>query len=166
MGVLPHIRQALTLRTVEGAMSYQSVCADWAGSRGSNSGLRFVFTHSIGPPVTAPHGTPRKRMTLRVCFSRPFILPPKVSGLVALGDMRGPGLPGFRLHLGKTSSGRRIGDANEMVTGGTLNLASGVARVALQRLIAVVTVEFEIGIAHRLPTIMRKTAGKSIWKVY
>jgi hypothetical protein len=75
-------------------------------------------------------------------------------------------MAGFRLDMGETGARRRVGYADEMLARRTLDLPPGVARVALQRLIAVVTVEFEIGIAHRLPTIMRKTAGKSIWKVY
>jgi hypothetical protein len=60
------------------------------------------------------------------------------------------GLPEFRLHLGEAGAGRRIRDADEMVAGRTLNLASGVARVALQRLVSVGTIEFEIGFAHKL----------------
>jgi hypothetical protein len=57
---------------------------------------------------------------------------------------------GFRLHVGETSTRRRIGNADEMFAGRALNLPAGVARVALQRLITVGTVEFELGCAHKL----------------
>jgi hypothetical protein len=80
--------------------------------------------------------------------------------------MRGPSLPEFRLHLGETSPGRRIGDTDEMVAGGTLNLASGVARVALQRLVTVGTIEFEIGFAHKLlPDHAQRGLKKYIKKI-
>jgi hypothetical protein len=67
--------------------------------------------------------------------------------------MRCPSLAGFRLHLGETGACGRIGNADEMLAGGTLNLPSGVTWIALQRLIAVGTVEFEVGCVrcvHRL----------------
>ena len=57
--------------------------------------------------------------------------------------MRRPGLAGFRLNMGEASAGRRIGNADEMLAGRALNLPSGMARVALQRLVAVGTIEFE-----------------------
>ena len=62
--------------------------------------------------------------------------------------MSGPGLAGFRLDVGEAGAGRRIGDTDEVVAGRTLNLASGMARVALQRLVAMGTIEFEIGFTH------------------
>jgi len=64
--------------------------------------------------------------------------------------MRGPGLAGFRLDVGETGARRRTGDADEMLAGWALNLPAGVARVALQRLITVGTVEFEFIRAHKL----------------
>jgi hypothetical protein len=61
-----------------------------------------------------------------------------------------PGAAGFRMNVGETCSRRRVGDANEMLAGRTLNLSSGVTRVALQRLVTVGTIEFEFGCAHRI----------------
>ena len=88
-----------------------------------------------------------------------------LSGFLAFRQMRVPGVPGFRLHMGKTGAGRRIGDADEVLAPRTLNLPPGVARIALQRLIAVGTVEFEFSGAHRVHPSMRKTAAKSIKKI-
>ena len=48
----------------------------------------------------------------------------------ALRRMRVPGAAGFRLDVGETGACRRIGDADEMLAGRALDLASGVARVA------------------------------------
>ena len=56
-----------------------------------------------------------------------------------------PGVAGFRLHVGEAGARRRIGNADKMLAGRALNLPAGVARVALQRLIAVGAVEFEFG---------------------
>ena len=78
--------------------------------------------------------------------------------------MRVPGVPGFRLHMGETGAGRRIGDADEVLAPRTLNLPPGVARITVQRLIAVGTIEFEFNGAHRVHPNMRKTATKSIKK--
>ena len=57
--------------------------------------------------------------------------------------MRIPGVAGFRLHMGETGARWRIGNADEVLAGGALNLPAGVARVALQRLITIGTIEFE-----------------------
>ena len=65
------------------------------------------------------------------------------SGFVALRHMRGPGLTGFRLDVGEAGARRRIGNADEMLAGRALNLPAGMAGIALQRLVAVGTVEFE-----------------------
>lgn len=64
--------------------------------------------------------------------------------------MRVPGFSGFGLYLGEPHAGRRIRDANEMLTGGTLNLSPGKLRFAFQRLIAVGTVKFEFVGVHGL----------------
>jgi hypothetical protein len=64
--------------------------------------------------------------------------------------MRGPGLAGLRLDVRESGARRRIGNADQVVAGGTLNLASAVAGIALQRLITVGTVEFEFISAHNL----------------
>jgi hypothetical protein len=61
-----------------------------------------------------------------------------------------PGASGLRLNLGETGAGWRIGDADEMLAGGTLNLPPGELRFALQRLVAVETVEFEFVCVHKL----------------
>ena len=62
-------------------------------------------------------------------------------------------MPDFRLDMGETNPGRRAGNANQMLARRTLNLTPCVARVALQRLIAVRTVEFEFGVVHGLHLI-------------
>ena len=64
--------------------------------------------------------------------------------------MSGPGLAGFRLDMREAGTRRRVRNADEDVASGTLNLSAGMARVALQRLIAVRTIEFEFGRFHRL----------------
>ena len=64
--------------------------------------------------------------------------------------MRVPGTAGFRLDVGETGARRRIGDTDEMLAGRALDLASGMARVARERLIAVRTVEFKFSRVHRL----------------
>jgi hypothetical protein len=56
----------------------------------------------------------------------------------------------------------RIGNADEMLAGRTLNLPTGELGFALQRLIAVGTIEFEFVCAHKLHPIMRKPGTKSI----
>ena len=58
--------------------------------------------------------------------------------------------PGFRLDLGETHARRRIGDADEMLAGRTLNLPSGELWFALQGLIAVLTIELKLGCVHKL----------------
>jgi hypothetical protein len=81
--------------------------------------------------------------------------------------MRRPGLAVFRLDLGEAGAGRRIGDADEMVAGWTLNLPPGELRFALQGLVAVGTIKFEIVCVHKMFVacfykIMRKPGQKSI----
>ena len=78
--------------------------------------------------------------------------------------MRGPSLAGFRLDMGEAGARRWIGNADEMVASRALNLPTRVARVALQRLIAVGTIEFEFGLAHSLHLFMRKRCAESMWK--
>ena len=73
----------------------------------------------------------------------------------------------FRLDMGEAGAGRRIGNADQMVAGRTLNLAAGELWFALQRLIAVRTIEFEFGGAHRLQSpSCANPAAKSISKFY
>ena len=64
--------------------------------------------------------------------------------------MRGPGLAGFRLHLGEAGARRRIGDADEMLARGTLNLPAGELRFAFQRLVAMRAVKLEFVCVHKL----------------
>jgi hypothetical protein len=64
--------------------------------------------------------------------------------------MRGPSLAGFRFDVGETGAGRRIGDSDEMLAGWALNLPPGMARVALQWLIAVGAIKFEFVCVHKL----------------
>jgi len=74
--------------------------------------------------------------------------------------MRRPGLAVFRLDLGEAGAGGRIGDADEMITGRALNLPAGELRFALQRLITVGTIEFEIVCVHRLHLHHAQTGGE------
>ena len=79
----------------------------------------------------------------------------QASSFRSLWNVRGPGLAGFGLNLGETHARGRIGNADEVLAGGTLNLAPGKLRFALQRLITVGTVEFEFRVAHGLHLSMR-----------
>ena len=72
------------------------------------------------------------------------------SGFVALGNMGGPGLAGFRVDVGEARARRWIGNADEMVASGALNLPARVAGIAFQGLVAVGSVEFEFVRAHGL----------------
>jgi hypothetical protein len=76
--------------------------------------------------------------------------------------MRGASLTGFRVDMGEAGARRRVGDADEMVASRALNLPARVAGIALQRLVAVGTIEFEFGVAHRLHPLMRKPTAKSM----
>jgi hypothetical protein len=76
--------------------------------------------------------------------------------------MRGPSLAGFRVDMGEAGARRRIGDADQMVASGALDLPARVARIALQRLVAMGTIEFEFGLAHSLHLFMRRLAAKSM----
>jgi hypothetical protein len=62
--------------------------------------------------------------------------------------MRGPGLTGLRLHLGEAGARRWIGNVDEMIASGALDLPARVARIALQRLLTMGTMEFEFGGIH------------------
>jgi hypothetical protein len=64
--------------------------------------------------------------------------------------MSGPSLAGLWIDMSKTGARRRTGNTDEMLAGRTLDLASGVARVALQRLVAVGAVKLEVGVIHKL----------------
>ncbi len=61
-----------------------------------------------------------------------------------------PSAAGLRLDMRESRARRRAGDANEVVAAGALDLPAGVAGIALQRLFAVGTIEFEFGSVHRL----------------
>lgn len=77
-----------------------------------------------------------------------------------------PSASGLRLDVGETHAGGRIGDANEMLAAGTLDLPPGMARFALQRLITVGTVKLEFSCAHRFYLHKRKNRDKSISKYF
>lgn len=87
-------------------------------------------------------------------------LPSQLSakGAFARGDLRLfalryvsiPRMAGLWFDMGEPRAGRRIRNADEVIAGGTLNLPARVARIALQRLVAVGTIEFELGCIHRL----------------
>jgi hypothetical protein len=66
----------------------------------------------------------------------------------------------------ETGAWWRIRDADEMVAGGTLNLAAGVARVAFQRLIAVGTIKFKFFYAHRLHLHHAQIGRNNTQKIY
>jgi hypothetical protein len=80
--------------------------------------------------------------------------------------MRGPSLAGFRLDVSEPGARRRVGNADEMVAGRALNLPARVAGFALQRLVAVGTVEFEFVRAHKLHQYHAPTGGKKYMKNY
>jgi hypothetical protein len=52
--------------------------------------------------------------------------------------------------MGETGARRRIGNVDQMLATRTLNLPAGMARVALQRLITVGTIEFKLVRCHKL----------------
>jgi hypothetical protein len=76
----------------------------------------------------------------------------------SLRRMRVPGAARLRLDVGEPGAGRRIGDADEMLAGRALDLASGVAWVARKRLIAVRTIEFKFSRVHKLLAIQKPRA--------
>ncbi len=80
--------------------------------------------------------------------------------------MRGPSLAGFRVDMGEARARRWVGNADEMLASRALNLPARVAGIALQRLVAVGTVEFEFGVAHSLHFFMRKPTAKSMCVIY
>jgi hypothetical protein len=73
---------------------------------------------------------------------------------------------GFGLDVGEPGARRGIGDADEVVAGRTLNLAAGMTRVALQRLVTVGTVEFKFIGAHKLRLDHAPTGRKNTPKIY
>ena len=76
-------------------------------------------------------------------FARP-------SALLAFRHKRVPSAAGLRLDVGETGAGRRAGNADEVLAAGALYLPASMARVALQRLVAVGTVKLEFACAHSL----------------
>jgi hypothetical protein len=64
--------------------------------------------------------------------------------------------------MGEAGARRRIGNADEMVASGALNLPARVAGIALQGLVAVGTIEFEFGVGHNLHLFMREPTAKSM----
>ena len=74
--------------------------------------------------------------------------------------MSGPSRPGLRLHLREAHPGGRIGDADENLTAGALNLTPCELRLALQGLVAVGAVEFEFVCVHKSQPIHAQTRGK------
>jgi hypothetical protein len=52
--------------------------------------------------------------------------------------------------MGESGAGRRVGNADEVLAAGTLNLPARVTGLAGQGLITVGTIEFELGGVHRL----------------
>jgi hypothetical protein len=76
--------------------------------------------------------------------------------------MSGPGAAVFRHDAGKTRASRRVWDSDEVLAGRTLNLAAGKLGLALQRLIAVGTVEFEFVRIHSLYLYKRNGGEKSM----
>ena len=64
--------------------------------------------------------------------------------------MSGPSLTDLRLDVREAGTRWRIRNADQMLAGRALNLPARVTGIALQRLIAVGTVEFELGGVHSL----------------
>lgn len=77
-----------------------------------------------------------------------------------------PGVARLGRDIRKAHAGWRIGDADQEFAGWTLNLPAGELRLALERLIAVGTVEFEFVIAHSLCIGKRKPWDKSMSKLF
>jgi hypothetical protein len=75
-----------------------------------------------------------------------------------------PGAAGFRFDMGESGAGRRVGNADEMIAGGALNLAARVAGITLQRLVAVGTIEFEFECIHGLHLPHAPDAGEKYVK--
>jgi hypothetical protein len=80
--------------------------------------------------------------------------------------MRGPRLAGFRRDLRETHARGRIGNADQVLAGGALNLSAGEMRFALQRLVTVGTIEFEFGGVHSFYLHKRNPPIKSMAQVY
>ena len=71
-------------------------------------------------------------------------LPHTLSGFGALGQMRVPGVAGFRLHVGEPGARWGIGNADEMLAGRALNFAAGKLFIALEMLLALRAGKFEL----------------------
>jgi len=80
--------------------------------------------------------------------------------------VRGPGLAGFRLHLGEAHARRRIRDADEVIAARALDLASGKLGIALQRLVTVGTVEFEFVCVHKSQPYHAQSRGEKYVKFF
>ena len=80
--------------------------------------------------------------------------------------MRIPGVAGFRHDVSEAHARGRIGDADQMLAGRTLNLSAGEMRLALQRLITVGTIEFEFVGGHNFYLHKRNPRVKSMAQVY
>jgi hypothetical protein len=78
--------------------------------------------------------------------------------------MCGPSLAGFRLDMRESGARRRIRYADEMIARRALNLPPGELGFALQRLVAVGTIEFEFVGIHGLYLHKRRRRQKSISK--
>ena len=61
-----------------------------------------------------------------------------------------PGMAGLRLDMREAGAGRWAGNVDNVLAAWALNLPTGVARVALQGLVAVGTVELELRFIHSL----------------
>ena len=80
--------------------------------------------------------------------------------------MRSPGLARFQRDLNETLARGWIGDADQVLAGRALNLPPGEMRFALQRLIAVGTIEFEFVGVHSFYIHKRNPQVKSMVKVF
>jgi hypothetical protein len=74
-----------------------------------------------------------------------------------------PGMPDLRFDVRKPGAGRGIGDSDQVMARRALDLATSVARIALQGLITVGAVEFEFIGGHSLHSFMRKAGAKVCW---
>ena len=78
--------------------------------------------------------------------------------------MRVPSASGFRLDVREAHARRRTGNADEVLAGRTLNLPAGELGFALQRLVAVGTIEFEFVRVHKLHLYHAQIGGKKYMK--
>jgi hypothetical protein len=67
-------------------------------------------------------------------------------------------VPRLGLDLGESHAGRWIGNMDQVLAGGTLNLPSGELGFGLQRLVTLRTIEFEFSCIHNIHQLLYSQA--------